>query len=343
MTAPVQTSFPRWYIACSSRDLGTRPLSRVIAGVPVVLFRDRDGRVGALLDRCPHRNVPLSLGRVREGELECRYHGWRFDCSGSCVAVPGLIGEAGGKGRDASRFFAREQQGFVWVSAHPDEPTEPPYPFPFVDDRSYSTVRQELFARGSVHALLENTLDVPHTAFLHGGFFRTAKKEHEIDVVVRRSGDRIEAEYIGEPRPKGLVGWLLAPGGGVVTHFDRFILPSIAQVEYRLGEGSHLIVTTAMTPISDSETRAFAVATFRVPLPSFLIRPFVTPVARHIFNQDAEILRHQSESIARFGGEHFVSTEIDVLGLQIARMLRHLEATGRPLEGTQEHRLRMRV
>ncbi len=184
---------------------------------------------------------------------------------------------------------------------------------------------------------------MPHTAFLHGGFFRTAKKRNEIDVVVRRSERQIEAEYLGEPRPSGLVGWLLAPGGGVVTHYDRFLLPSIAQVEYRLGESSHLVVTTAMTPETATTTRAHAVVTFRMPVPAFLVRPFLTPVAKHIFSQDAEILAKQTATVARFGGEQFVSTEIDVLGLQIARMLKHLEREGRPLEGTQEHRLKMRV
>src|SRR5438105_3346658 len=69
-----------WYAACQSKDVvDKRPTARMINGVPLVLFRDRTGRVGALIDRCPHRNVPLSLGSVDNGELKCRYHGWRFD------------------------------------------------------------------------------------------------------------------------------------------------------------------------------------------------------------------------------------------------------------------------
>ena len=52
-----------FYVACLSEELVKGPLARVIAGVPLVLFRSH-GRAGALLDRCPHRNVPLSLGRV---------------------------------------------------------------------------------------------------------------------------------------------------------------------------------------------------------------------------------------------------------------------------------------
>jgi phenylpropionate dioxygenase-like ring-hydroxylating dioxygenase large terminal subunit len=61
--------------------------------VPLVLFRSQ-GRAAALLDRCPHRNVPLSLGRVlADGRLECAYHGWQFDYEGVCRKIPGLANE----------------------------------------------------------------------------------------------------------------------------------------------------------------------------------------------------------------------------------------------------------
>ena len=79
---------------------------------------------------------------------------------------------------------------------------------------------------------------MPHTLFLHGGLFRTAERRNDIEVIVRRREDGVEAEFVGEPRPSGIVGRLLAPGGGVVEHVDRFILPSVAQVEYRLGDAS---------------------------------------------------------------------------------------------------------
>jgi hypothetical protein len=101
--------------------------------------------------------------------------------------------------------------------------------------RGYSTGVEVLDADGSVHAVAENALDVPHTMYLHGGLFRkkgggTVEREVEI----RNYGDRVEAEYIGEDRPPGLAGLLLAPGGGVVKHVDRFILPSITEVDYRI-------------------------------------------------------------------------------------------------------------
>ena len=112
----------------------------------------------------------------------------------------------------------------------------PPFRFPHVDEAGYTTVRRSLSVTAGLHAALENTLDVPHTAFLHGGLFRGGRPPVDIEVVVRHTADGVEAEYLGEPRPPGLAGRILAPEGGVVTHVDRFLMPSIAQVEYRLGD-----------------------------------------------------------------------------------------------------------
>jgi phenylpropionate dioxygenase-like ring-hydroxylating dioxygenase large terminal subunit len=334
-----------WFILCTSRELGREPLARKLQGTPLVLFRDGEGRPRALLDRCPHRNVPLSLGRVVEGTLQCAYHGWRFDGEGRCRLIPGLLGESEAKSRCATWHATREQEGFVWVYSTPGvEPTSEPYRFPLLDAHGYSTVRRMLSAKGTLHSTLENTLDVPHTAYLHGGWFRTEEKRNEIEVVVRRGADRVEAEYLGEPRPSGLAGRLLAPGGGVVQHFDRFLLPSIAQVEYRIGDDSHLLVTSAMTPVDDWETEVYAVVTFRMPLPHWLVKPFLTPVALHIFQQDARMLERQTRTLQHFGTETYASTEIDVLGPPILRLLRQAEREKTPAQAeVHETRLKMRT
>ncbi len=298
-----------------------------------MLFRGRSGAPAALLDRCPHRNVPLSLGRVDDGRLECAYHGWRFDGDGACCAVPGLVGEPPARAA-AACFAAMEQDGLVWVLSSPDEPpSDVPFRLPLLDARGYARVRRELHLRATLHAAAENALDVPHTAFLHGGWFRTAKQRNELEVVVRRGADRVEAEYRGEPRPKGLVGAILAPGGGTVHHVDRFILPSVVQVEYRLGERLHFLATGVLTPIDDFETGLFASVAFRGPAPGLLLRPAVTRIAMRIFRQDAAMLAAQTDAIRRFGGERFAHTEIDLLGPHIAHLLRRAAKgePGRPL------------
>lgn len=320
----------QWFIACRSDELRDGAiLSRTVQGSPLALYR-ANGRAAALLDRCPHRNAPLSIGRVRDGLLECGYHGWRFDARGTCRAIPGLCGELEeAKARRATSFAVAEHDGFLWVYSTPDvEPQRAPFRFPKLDDPAFDSIRRDFTVQSTMHAAIENALDVPHTAFLHGGLFRTAKKVNEIEVVVRRHADRVEAEFIGEPRPPGIAGRILAPGGGVVTHFDRFILPCIAQVEYQLGPKSHLLITSAMTPISPLETRIYAVVTFKLPVPSILVKLGLTPLGERIFSQDARVLALQTANIRHFDGEQFANTEIDVLGQQIWRLLKQAERAG---------------
>ena len=323
-----------WYVACESSALKKGPVSLTIFDQPFVVFRGENGEVGALLDRCPHRNVPLSLGRVQGNHLECGYHGWQFDTAGSCKVIPGLCGEATNKRVEA--FPVREQDGFVWI--YPTEsstpPSRQPFRFPFLDDARYTTVRHTIDLPGTLHSTAENALDVPHTAFLHKGLFRTDGKRNEIRVVVKRWDDRAEAEYIGEPRPEGVLGKMISPSGGTVTHFDRFILPCVAQVEYKLGEENHVMATTALTPLSEYNTRMFAAVTFRTRLPGTVAGRVLKPLALRILNQDARMLGHQTKRVHSFGGEQYSSTEIDLLGPSILKLMRQAEQ-GKRAQGTE--------
>lgn len=326
----------QWFIACRSKELGAGPVRTTLEGKPVALFRDGSGKPGALVDRCPHRNVPLSAGKVVDGCLQCPYHGWRFRTDGECTFVPGRVEEK--RAPPAAAHACVERAGNVWIYSSPGEaPTSEPFEFPFADDPRYTTVRREITFDGSMHSVIENTLDVPHTAYLHGGLFRTEKKSNEIDVVVRRRARDVEVEYIGEPRPSGIAGRILAPGGGIVKHFDRFIAPAIAQVEYALGERSHFVVTTAHTPLEAFKTRLYVSITFRLPIPHWLVKVFTTPVAMRIMKQDAVIVRMQRDNLERFGRDQYASTELDAFGQHILKIWR---------EGTaeeSERRFRMKI
>ena len=81
-----------WYYAVPSARLRRgRMLARVMLGEPVLLGRDAAGAVFALRDLCPHRGMPLSAGRFDGSEVECCYHGWRFDTGGRCTLIPSLV------------------------------------------------------------------------------------------------------------------------------------------------------------------------------------------------------------------------------------------------------------
>jgi len=334
-----------WFVACESHELGASPIARTIQGLPIVLYRAA-GRAVAALDRCPHRNVPLSAGRVlANGHLECGYHGWQFDAEGRCRAIPGLDGEPGEhRVRDATTLAVREQDGFVWVaSSAGSTPAGEPWRVPCLGDRRYGILRRRFDIRATLHATAENALDVPHTAFLHAGLFRSAARRRPVEVLVHRTADRVEAEYVGEPRPTGLAPRLLAPRGGVVTHVDRFILPSIVQVEYRLGDSTHLVSSAALTPVDELTTRLFAVVALRTPLPRLLVRLVAAPVMERIFRQDAEMLAQQTATIRAFGGEHFAYSPVDVLGPQIWRLLQRAGAAEESAAPDAEREFRVRM
>lgn len=78
-----------WWPVASSTELGKQAVPVSLGGNRIALFRDCDGVAKALLDRCPHRRMPLSLGKVVDGGLlQCGYHGWSFDGAGSCALIP---------------------------------------------------------------------------------------------------------------------------------------------------------------------------------------------------------------------------------------------------------------
>jgi phenylpropionate dioxygenase-like ring-hydroxylating dioxygenase large terminal subunit len=78
-----------WYVAAFDHEVARKPLGRMILGEPVVLFRKENGTPVALEDRCVHRHLPLSMGRLVGDHLQCHYHGLRYDGGGQCVRVPG--------------------------------------------------------------------------------------------------------------------------------------------------------------------------------------------------------------------------------------------------------------
>jgi phenylpropionate dioxygenase-like ring-hydroxylating dioxygenase large terminal subunit len=334
---------PGWYIVGASKNLKSKPSPALLNGLPLVTFRDASGQSVALLDRCSHRNAPLSAGRVVDGKIECHYHGWQFDGGGACNAVPGLCGDPDHPTRRVPSFACKDSQGWIWVYSTPDtEPDHEPYEIPCADQPGYLTIREHLEMPGPLDAVAENALDVPHTAFVHSGLFRKNKDRSEIDVVIRALEGGVEAQYIGEERPEGVAGRILAPQGGEVFHWDRFILPCIAQVEYRLSDRSHIVVTAALTPRATNVTDLYATVAVNVPVPNAILRTVFRPIALRILRQDMEILRRQTEQVERFGGEDFASTEIDVLGLRIKKLLREA-ASGKQSPRPEERRIKMLV
>ena len=118
--SPVQEqALEIWYPVCLAFELGLLPLQVLIYEQAIVLFRDREGLPAALEDRCPHRDVPLSMGRCEQGSVVCSFHGWRFNSKGDLVGASGGLWGGASSAR-CEAFTAREQQGIIWVWACPE-------------------------------------------------------------------------------------------------------------------------------------------------------------------------------------------------------------------------------
>ncbi len=154
-----------WYAACASVRLRRKPVATRVLDRDLVVFRDERGAARALLDRCCHRGVQLSRGRLQGGVIACGYHGWRFDGGGRCVAIPSLR-----KGQEipakvaVPAFRCEERDGYVWVFVGEGTPPPPPE-IPLFGERRWlqgSAPQGFEWLKG-----IENNLDVCHPGFAH--------------------------------------------------------------------------------------------------------------------------------------------------------------------------------
>jgi nitrite reductase/ring-hydroxylating ferredoxin subunit len=118
-----------WAVARSEEVTSAKPINVDIGDQPIVLWRDQQGSVRALEDRCPHRRAPLSLGCVLgNGMIQCGYHGWTYDgATGHLKDVPNLKSEAKFPNVYRAMAFAVEESGgFVRICL--DAKAPPPAP-----------------------------------------------------------------------------------------------------------------------------------------------------------------------------------------------------------------------
>jgi phenylpropionate dioxygenase-like ring-hydroxylating dioxygenase large terminal subunit len=311
-----------WYVACRADELARRPLARTLLDTPIVLFRDGAGRAAALLDRCPHRHAPLSAGRLEGGVLRCPYHGWAFDGAGTCVEVPGLCEQREVGARAATSLATLEQDGLVWVWAAPGEAGGPP-PYRVPDLTAPGAYAFGIETGATLANAVENYLDSAHTAYVHAGLIRRDAPRKPATVHVTRWHDRVEALYPDDQSLNGLIYGLLGRGVNKLDIVARFVLPSIAELEYRTDTDAGLRIAVCFTPTTAGRLQGQVVVGTRWRGPDWLARAVTRPLFKLAARQDARILALQQANLARFPDEAFVSTELDVVRSHVAYLLAH--------------------
>jgi phenylpropionate dioxygenase-like ring-hydroxylating dioxygenase large terminal subunit len=318
-----------WYIAAESREVNKKPVAVETLGERIVLFRADGGQVAALEDRCSHRNMALSLGKVSSGCVLCPYHGWAFDAAGRCVQVPSLGSSVRVPNHGVRAYPVREFDGYVWVYPGESIPESSPFRFPHYEQQGWTSFRMRTRFQASVEACLENFLDCPHTVYVHQGWFRN-HEARELSAKVRSTANSVEVEFQGEPITKSLVSRVFFPKGKNLRHTDRFLMPNISRVDYDFGPGRHFIITSECTPLAEYETEVHTVITYSFGRIAPLVRLLLEPVCRKIIRQDVDILAAQTEQIRRFGGPQFCHVESDLLGLKIQSMRKRVGQSDTP-------------
>lgn len=214
-----------WYGFGWSEELESGPLiSRRILDMPLVAFRDTEGAVKILADRCSHRFAPLSMGKVEGGRLRCHYHGLAYDGSGRCVASP--YGDPPTDAR-VRAFPAVERDGLIWVwpgapeAVNPD--LIPDYDFHHVrDDRDW-VIKGYTHVATNYENETDNLMDLTHAEYLHAQTFRLGGAALRAKLQIHDDGAEIRANLWmpDEPSPA-------APGGfGIDRFLDmRWLAPS---------------------------------------------------------------------------------------------------------------------
>ena len=305
-----------WLPVAAVQEVGDKPLSRRLHGVPLAIFRARDG-FGVLRDRCPHRNVALSEGKVIAGEVVCPYHGWSFGKDGACTGVPGseTVPRI-----SANSLPVRVEAGLIFTSLSDNPRPFPAIPAP-IGDAGYDQFLCPIRAPGFLVDAVDNLLDPAHPHYLHPGIVRSPDSRHPVRVEIIERPDSVEAIYHEEARTKAWMPRLLE--GKRMTSIGRFFPPTTAQLAFEGEDGPKLVITAFFSPETEDEVQAFAhFATPKGRIPArpkeFVLRAFHRPVLR----QDQDILKAQVENVRRFGGVRYAAGPLDFLKLPMLRLMR---------------------
>ncbi len=304
-----------WVAVLLSSDLKTKPLRIIWKGAPIVVFRSGHG-VNAIADRCPHRMAELSKGRVVKGEIECPYHGWRFDGTGQCTAIPGHLDDT--PRYRIQSYMAMEQDGAIFISS--GTPSDRPYVHSFPTKKTVVR-RVHSTTHSTVIDAAENILDATHTHFTHKGLLRGLNtKRHKVSVIVTGAQGRVEACYTGEPRQEGLVSKLLE--GGRSKTIGRFIYPGIAELEYWGPNG--IVLTTSFHLYQSTDEIVNGVGWLVGPKTgpfSWLKAALFKPLFRIALEQDRRVLKSAQQNALAHGKPDIIMGPLDFLRSDIEAIM----------------------
>ncbi len=325
-----------WYVACWAGDFGAAPLARTFLGEPVVLFRATDGTAVALEDRCRHRALPLSMGRVEGDALRCGYHGLLFDRDGRCIEVPGQNAIPPGAAVRAYPTVERWAAVWIWMG---DPALADPGAVPdvfWLDDPGWTAAPGYLHVDAGYRLLVDNLLDLTHVSYLHLSTLSGSEDiESVVPATVRREGDRV---LVGRMLRDVLVPPLYSKASGITGRVDRWqwiAWQAPANVFFDVGcaptgagapegdrsRGISMWSTHLITPETETATHYFFSWARDFRLGDQTISDALRAGAREAFMEDLAVLEAQQRAIDASAGAPVIDINIDNGPLQFRRIL----------------------
>ncbi len=282
-----------WHPVALASAVGQAPLAVQLLDQPLVLWRDAGGVVQAWADRCPHRGAALSLGCVRDGQLECPYHGWRFASGGQVVVVPALPGFTPPATHRATVHACTEGHGLVWVRLADAGEAAPPL-FAADDEPRLRKVDCGPYdVASSAPRIVENFLDMAHFGYVHehwlGDRAHTAVPAY--DITTTATGFLASNCLAWQPKSS-----VHAQGGAMVEYTYEVNAPYTAVLTKVPEQGSVALadfreaIALFVCPITPESSRVW----FRLAMNDFDSPDATLQAFQHtIFMQDQPVLESQ--------------------------------------------------
>ncbi|MFC3803203.1 Rieske 2Fe-2S domain-containing protein [Cohnella sp. GCM10012308] len=308
----------QWHPVAYAHEIGEKPVSRVLMGERLVLFRTASG-IHAWKDLCVHRGAALSLGCVKDDALVCPYHGWRYDGTGSCVLIPQQPQEqAITKQARAIVYECREEKKIVWVRLGTDMQSANLPSFPEWDDPAYKTVYCGPYPlQASAPRVIENFLDVGHLAFLHEGHLGDSAYPEIADyrVDISETGIRSSEIDIYQPDPDS------TGKSGIARYVYEVLGPTAARLSKTDPLTGHVFsILFAVSPIAQTESVVFVALArnYAFELPDEQFADFQT----FILQQDQAVLESQRPELLPLDLQAELHLKADRLSIAYRKWLR---------------------
>ncbi|BAK66528.1 putative iron-sulfur protein [Sphingobium sp. SYK-6] len=196
-----------WYAAAFADEISDKPLARTLLDQEIMLFRKGDGTAAMLADRCPHRFAPLSGGKVIGDEIQCPYHGLRFNAQGECTHNPHVKGGGALKAANITAWPVMEKYGILWFwPGNPDlaEPSALPRVEFLERPDAFSVVKGLLHVKGNYELVVDNLLDLSHASYIHPQFGGSAYSPEQLLAATTQKLERRENSIVNHRVRSGL-------------------------------------------------------------------------------------------------------------------------------------------